>query len=155
MSTNTTREYDLTHKLSEYLDLHLILPLLDFLETCEVYPADEVKAAKLEIIQTTNMLDYAIEIYKELHKGAKVPADLEERRDLVFSRLEILKEQAHGLILALEDSAFVERMSSEVHVCRCRGGFCMEREGEREAGRSGGGDLIVSFHAFVVVIVWC
>ncbi len=131
MGAYTIREYDITHKLSEYLDLHLILPLLDFLETCEIFPADEVKAAKLEIIQTTNMLDYAIEIYKELHKGAKVPVELEERRDLVFSRLEVLKEEAHGLILALEDSAFVERMASEVCVCRCRGGFCMEREQSR------------------------
>ncbi len=122
------REYDLTPKLSEYLDLHLILPLLDFLENCQIYPADEVKGARLEIIQPTNMLDYAIEIYKELHEGEKAPAELEERRDLVFTRLDVLKEEAHGLIVALEDTAFVERLLSEVCACRCRGGFCMERE---------------------------
>ncbi len=128
MSAAAMREYDLTPKLSEYLDLHLILPLLDFLENCKIYPADEVKAARLEIIQPTNMLDYAIEIYKELHEGVKVPVELEKRRDSVFTRLDVLKEEAHGLIVALEDSAFVERLSSEVCACRCRGGFCMERQ---------------------------
>ncbi len=110
MSAYAIREYDLTPKLSEYLDLHLILPLLDFLENCQIHPADEVKAARLEIIQPTNMLDYTIEIYKELHKGANVPAELEERRDLVFTRLDVLKEQARGLILALEDAVFVENL---------------------------------------------
>ncbi len=128
MSACAMREYDLTPKLSEYLDLHLILPLLDFLENCQIYPADEVKAARLEVIQPTNMLDYAIEIYKELHEGAKVPVELEERRDLVFTRLDVLKEEAHGLIVALEDSVFVERLSSEVCVYRYRGGFCMETQ---------------------------
>ena len=55
-------EYDLTHKISPFLDAHLVFPLLEFLEENTSYDAGSVQRARLELLAPTNMVDYAIEI---------------------------------------------------------------------------------------------
>lgn len=48
--------YDLTRIISKYLDLHMMFPLLDFVEVAEMYPADQVAQARLDLLDATNMV---------------------------------------------------------------------------------------------------
>ena len=66
------QQYDLTKKLSQYLDRHLIFPLLDFLSAREIWPAGQLTDAKLALLSKTNMIDYYAEIYKNA-KGQDIP----------------------------------------------------------------------------------
>ena len=66
----------LRHALSQvalFLDRHLVFPLLEFLQTQEVYPAAEILQAKIELLQETNMVDFALDIHASLH-GPDAPA---------------------------------------------------------------------------------
>lgn len=49
-------KYDLTRTISKYLDLHMMFPLLDFVEVAEMYPADQVAQARLDLLDATNMV---------------------------------------------------------------------------------------------------
>lgn len=65
-------QYDLTGRISTYLDKHLIFPLLEFLTQKKLYDSDGIEAAKLELIEKTNMVDYAVDIYQQLHSTSEV-----------------------------------------------------------------------------------
>lgn len=92
-------KFDLTSKLGQYLDRHLVFPLLEFLSAkqvrqfsllakpiadfdiflpnsqflLQIYDENELLQGKLDILSKTNMLDYAIDIRKQLHPNAEVP----------------------------------------------------------------------------------
>lgn len=53
---NTSSQYDLTRTISKYLDLHMMFPLLDFVEMSNIYPADQVAQARLDLLDATNMV---------------------------------------------------------------------------------------------------
>lgn len=55
-ATRTTSKYDLTRTISKYLDLHMMFPLLDFVEMSNIYPADQVAQARLDLLDATNMV---------------------------------------------------------------------------------------------------
>jgi translation initiation factor 3 subunit E len=57
-----------------------VFPLLEFLQTAAVYPEAEVLEAKIQLLQKTNMLDFAADIYKSLHGVDDVPAEMQSRR---------------------------------------------------------------------------
>lgn len=61
--------YDLTPRISKFLDRHLVFPLLEFLSQNQIYDAADIEQAKLELIEKTNMVDYAVDIYQSL-KGS-------------------------------------------------------------------------------------
>lgn len=65
-------QYDLTTVLSKSLDRHLVFPLLEFLSQKELYAAEDIEAAKLELIEKTNMVDYAVDIYQGLNHTEEV-----------------------------------------------------------------------------------
>ena len=67
-------QYDLTLTNSRYLDRHLVFPLLEFLGSRQLYDAAEIEAAKLALIEKTNMVDYAVDIYQQLHQTDEVGA---------------------------------------------------------------------------------
>lgn len=51
-----TSKYDLTRTISKYMDLHMMFPLLDFVEVANMYPADQVAQARLDLLDATNMV---------------------------------------------------------------------------------------------------
>lgn len=56
MPPTASRKYDLTRTISKYLDLHMMFPLLDFIETMGIYPADQVAQARLDLLDATHMV---------------------------------------------------------------------------------------------------
>lgn len=60
-------KYDLTSSLISNLDRHLALPLIDHLDDRNAFPHEELLQAKLELLKSTNMVNYMATIDKELH----------------------------------------------------------------------------------------
>lgn len=103
-SVTTTNEsktaettWDLTTTLSPYLDLHMMFPLLEYVDglisqKLISYTSSEVATARLSLLHPTNMVDYAMDIYKELHDVDDPPAEMEEMKTKIFAELETLRE---------------------------------------------------------------
>ncbi|KAM0024418.1 putative eukaryotic translation initiation factor 3 subunit E [Helianthus debilis subsp. tardiflorus] len=66
-------KYDLTPRIAPNLDLHLVFPLLEFTQERELYPNDQILKAKIELLNNTNVVDYAMDIHKSLHYTDDVP----------------------------------------------------------------------------------
>ena len=91
-------KYDLTSKIGTYLDRHLVFPLLEFLEVNEVYPKEEILQAKIDLLNGTNMVDFEMDIYGKLHGTTDMPAEAEERRKAVLSKMQELEEEAQPIL---------------------------------------------------------
>ena len=49
-------QYDLTNQLSEYMDLHLVFPLLEFLSTRRIYDEASLTESKYKLLQVPGKL---------------------------------------------------------------------------------------------------
>jgi hypothetical protein len=68
---------DLTAHLIPHLDRHLVLPLLDFLESRGAYSHEEVLNAKYDLLKPTNMVTFVLGLKREIDgtsEDADVPA---------------------------------------------------------------------------------
>ena len=89
--------WDLTSKISPFLDLHMMFPLLEYIDSLIVngaisYATSDVSAARMRLLKPTNMVDYAMDIYRELHgPDAPIPLDMEVQKTKVFDKLEELR----------------------------------------------------------------
>jgi translation initiation factor 3 subunit E len=70
-------EYDLTLKVSQYLDRHMIFPLLEFLSSHKIYDEKDILVVKLDLLNNTNMVDFAMDCYRNLHPDEE---DVPERK---------------------------------------------------------------------------
>ena len=67
-------EYDLTQTIIPYCDRHLVFPLLAHLVENELFPSAQVQAAQYELAKGTNMVDYAVSLFEQLHPNEEVPS---------------------------------------------------------------------------------
>jgi len=97
MSSEGVEQWDLTSKVSPYLDRHMMFPLLEYMDSLinsgtVSYAPDDVASARLSLLRPTHMVDYAIDIYKGLHgNDSPVPLEMEEQKKHVYKRLEELR----------------------------------------------------------------
>lgn len=104
-------KFDLTSRVGQYLDRHLVFPLLEFMsarQVCnlytnirkkgdkmlyhilQIYDEKEVLKAKLDILSKTNMIDYAIDIRKQLHADEEIP-EVGNKTQFFFQNLICIK----------------------------------------------------------------
>lgn len=101
-NSSSMEEWDLTSKLSPFLDRHMMFPLLEYLDslinagTCS-YQSKDVAAARLVLLRPTHMVDYAIDIYKNLHPTAEIPQEMMAQKEKVYQDLEQLKKACQPL----------------------------------------------------------
>lgn len=107
-------EFDLTPTISEFLDRHQVIPLLDFISQhpnmAGVYNHEDVMKAKIELLSNTGMVDYAIDTHKELY-GTEAPEELVTRRDKVIMALQALEEDASPLLRIVGDSDLMAELN--------------------------------------------
>jgi translation initiation factor 3 subunit E len=101
-------EYDLTHKLMLFLDIHLVIPLLEFIEPRKIYDESSLAEMQRQVVLKTNMIDSAIETYPD----DNVPSDLLRRRDEVLKERDQLKALCDPVVAILELEDVKEMMDS-------------------------------------------
>eukprot|EP00879_Flechtneria_rotunda_P008745 GHRR01009159.1.p1 GENE.GHRR01009159.1~~GHRR01009159.1.p1 ORF type:complete len:433 (+),score=137.31 GHRR01009159.1:130-1428(+) len=102
-SQPTMAQYELSSTLAKYLDKHLYLPLLEFLQAQGIYAEEDMLRAKIALLQNTNMVDFAMDIHKDLRQTDDVPAAMVQRRQEVVQRLRSLQAAANPVLAALSD----------------------------------------------------
>jgi len=91
-------QWDLTGKVSPYLDRHMMFPLLEYLDTLieqglVSYKSEDVAAARLALLTPTHMVDYAADIYKSVHPdSSEIPPEMTAQKEKVYKDLEDLKK---------------------------------------------------------------
>ncbi|KAG8367866.1 hypothetical protein BUALT_Bualt16G0117100 [Buddleja alternifolia] len=106
-------EYDLTPRIAPQLDRHLVFPLLEFLQDRGLYPEEDILKAKIELLNNTNMVDYAMDIHKSLYRSDDVPPEMVERRVEVVGRLKALEEAAAPLVTFLQNPNAVQELRAD------------------------------------------
>jgi len=98
-----------------------MLKIIEFLDKNKVYvdpknpmvTAPEVVQAKLDLLNKTNMVDYAVDIYKRVNPEGAEPAEMKERRDEVIKNMSTAQKQCAPLLKLLEDEALVRQLRME------------------------------------------
>lgn len=107
-------DYDLTRTIAQYLDRHLVFPLLEFLDMKkEPYSEDDLLKAKLDLLDKTNMVDFAMDIYKKLHKTDEVPQEMKTRREQVVANLKSLQQECLPIVRVLENQTLVKQLRAD------------------------------------------
>ncbi|KAI0792731.1 eIF3 subunit 6 N terminal domain-containing protein [Abortiporus biennis] len=96
-------EYDLTQTIIPYCDRHLVFPLLAHLAESELFPAEQVQAAQYELAKGTNMVDYAVSLFEQLHPDEEVPAEFSNKRENAVSTNERLQQEAQAVLNVIEN----------------------------------------------------
>lgn len=110
-------EYDLLPKLVAHLDRHLVFPLLEFAAS-QVPEDDDAKAfevtkAKYELLKTTNMSDFVGQLKADLEGLDSPPAEFDEKRQKVLTRLGQFEEETRKLTELLGDEDVVTNLRSD------------------------------------------
>ncbi|XP_022901457.1 eukaryotic translation initiation factor 3 subunit E [Onthophagus taurus] len=105
-------EFDLTSRIAQYLDRHLIFPLLEFLSAKEIYSEHEILKAKTYILSKTNMVDYSIDVWKQLYPDREVPEEMKDRRQHVVAELQVLQEEVEPILRVMADDETMKNMES-------------------------------------------
>lgn len=101
-------KYDLSNRMGPFLDRQLFVPLLEFLAHRQIYDTRDILSVKLDILSTTNMVDYQIDVYKELHDSSEAPDELYQRREDVVRRLHSIREKTEPIAKILEQKEVVD-----------------------------------------------
>ncbi|GAA5864242.1 hypothetical protein JCM1840_006711 [Sporobolomyces johnsonii] len=105
-------------RLLPHLDRHLVLPLLDFLESREKYSHDEVLKAKIDLLGKTNMVTFVEGMQRELEgkaDGEEVQGaeEYRKREQEVVKTLNELQAQAQGVMDIISNPEVVSALRQD------------------------------------------
>ncbi|XP_075512802.1 LOW QUALITY PROTEIN: eukaryotic translation initiation factor 3 subunit E-like [Primulina tabacum] len=106
-------KYDLTQRIAPQLDRHLVFPLLEFLQERGLYPEEDILKAKIQLLNHTNMVDYAMDIHKSLYRSEDVPQEMVGRRAEVVGGLKSLEEAAAPIVTFLQNPNAVQELRAD------------------------------------------
>jgi len=105
-------QFDLTGTLSQYLDRHLVFPLLEFLSVKEVYDENDMLHGKLNLLSNTNMVDFAMDVHKNLYPDQKESASLKDKRQEVVTKLKTLQAETDVITKIFDDPEVQRQIQS-------------------------------------------
>nr|CAG4648590.1 EOG090X0491 [Polyphemus pediculus] len=91
-------EHDLTSILGTYLDRHLVFPLFEFLAVQGIYQENELLRAKLDLLSKTNMVDFAMDVHKNLYPDQEIPPHLKDKRSVVVEQLKRMQSETEPIL---------------------------------------------------------
>ena len=90
--------WELTNQLSQYLDRHLVIPLLEFHTVNGMYDEVDLSKGKLDLLAHTSMVDFYIEEFKKLYPDQEVPEEMQDKRRAVVGEFRRLQEETKPLL---------------------------------------------------------
>uniref|UniRef100_A0A1I8AHJ7 Eukaryotic translation initiation factor 3 subunit E n=1 Tax=Steinernema glaseri TaxID=37863 RepID=A0A1I8AHJ7_9BILA len=99
-------EFDLTQKMAPFFDLHLVIPLLEFIGPRNIYDKESLTTMHRNVLLQTNMVDSAMEFFPE----GDVPQELYQRRDEILDERDRLKQEVDSFVELLEKDEVKEQM---------------------------------------------
>ncbi|KAL8603517.1 Eukaryotic translation initiation factor 3 subunit E [Nucella lapillus] len=105
-------QFDLTPTLCLYLDRHLVFPLLEFLSVKELYDEKDMLKGKLNLLSNTNMVDFAMDVHKNLYPDQRDPAALREKRQEVVGKLKSLQAETDVITKIFEEPEVQRQIQS-------------------------------------------
>ncbi|CAH1774824.1 unnamed protein product [Owenia fusiformis] len=105
-------EFDLTTRMGQFLDRHLVFPLLEFLTVKGLYDDHEMLKGKLELLKHTNMVDFAMDVHRTLYPDKDVPQSLKDKRTSVVAQLKQLQTDVEPIHTIFEDPEVARMIQS-------------------------------------------
>jgi len=96
-------KWELINQLSQHLDRHLVIPLLEFHSVNGMYDETDLSKGKLELLAHTSMVDFYIEEWKKLYPDQAVPKEMTDKRQAVVENFRKLQEDFKPLLSIFED----------------------------------------------------
>ena len=87
-------------KTWRYLDPHIVLPMLDFVEDRKLASSSEILEARIKAVSGTGMIDYLVELYQEAKQA--VPEDLAAKKAALMADFESKNAQIKPLLDVVE-----------------------------------------------------
>ncbi|TDL17852.1 eukaryotic translation initiation factor 3, subunit 6 [Rickenella mellea] len=106
-------EYDLTKTIIPFLDRHLAFPLLAHLAETGLFPVDHVRAAQYELAKPTNMVDYSVSLFTQLHPEDEVPEEFASKRENTLTTNERLQNEAQSVLDVIENPEVAQALRQD------------------------------------------
>lgn len=87
-------------KTWRYLDAHIVLPMIDYIEDNNLATESEIRQCRIKAVSGTGMIDYLAELYHESKTPA--PSDLAERKSHLTADFEAKQSQLRPLLDVVE-----------------------------------------------------
>jgi len=109
--------YDISPKLAEYIDPHMMFPILDFIGERKIYPNAYLLKVKINILSHTNLVTILADCYKELK--TKVPPEIEKKKGVIKENLKTYESKMSVFTTAWkklqeDESMFKELLSGNL-----------------------------------------
>ncbi|KAG0678594.1 eukaryotic translation initiation factor 3 subunit E [Pichia californica] len=106
------RKYDLSSKFFNFLDRHLIYPLLENLVT--IYDVKEIDQMEYDILKDTYMIKLLKDIYLNLHPNEKdLPSEILNKENEIISKLVLLNDSTKKTLEILCSKEIQENLKQD------------------------------------------
>jgi len=95
------------------LDRHLAFPLLAHLVDTKLFPDEQVQAAQYELAKGTNMVDYAVNLFEQLHPDGEIPDEFSAKRENALLTNERLQQEAQAVLDVIEKEEVAQAMRQD------------------------------------------
>jgi len=105
-------EFDLTPKLTPYLDTHLVLPILNFLrsDNVNIYEKKQVLENEYNLLRGSKMKDAQLDVYKLLNgASAAEPQEIAQEKTQIINQLKDLQEKCQPILKVISDEESVKQ----------------------------------------------
>lgn len=92
--TELSKKHNLTRSMAPYFDIHMIIPLLDFLAEEKLFDPKDIAKEKIKSILSTNMLDLVDDEYKKFENDTEMTTVYASQKD----SMEIRKTEIFDLL---------------------------------------------------------
>ena len=102
-------------KVLWFLDRHLALAVLEFLQAQNVVEEPSLLRQKDALLRRTNLVDFTIDVHQCLHCTSSTPPELSQQRERVLSRLNELQQAAQKIVNFLSNPSLVSQLRGDKH----------------------------------------
>jgi eIF3 subunit 6 N terminal domain len=106
-------QHDLFPTFAKFLDPQLAFALLEYAAVRDIYDQRDVTEARIQLLHGTNMVEYEMSLYQELHNTDQPSQALLDRRAAVIEKLTAVQEKAKPMMEVLSKDEVVSQLKAD------------------------------------------